>query len=197
MRFSFPIAAAAASIWVAPAFAQSLPAVTAPAPAPTVTAPAVVPGAPVSPLSDTDVRFVQTQVENNMAEDQAAQLALQRSQNQNVRNFAEKMITDHTYMQGTLYQIVQMHPQLPVPQTLTEQNREMLDQLAGLNGPAFDRAYMNSMAQANSTMIGELNSQLTQGFDQHISAWVQNTRPILLQHADAVQQVLASLPPTG
>lgn len=197
MRFSFPIALSAASILVAPAFAQSPPAVGAPAPAPTVTAPAVVPGAPVSPLSDTDARFVQTQVENNMAEDQAAQLALQRSRNQNVRNFAEKMISDHTYMQGTLNQITQMHPQLPLPQTLTEQNREMLAQLAGLNGPAFDRAYMNSMAQANSTMIGELNSQLTQGFDQHISAWVQNTRPILLQHADAAQQVLASLPPMG
>jgi len=197
MRSSFPIALSVASILVAPAFAQSPPAVTAPAPAPSVTAPSVVPGAPVAPLTDTDARFVQTQTENNMAEFQAAQLALQRSQNQNVRNFAQKMITDHTYVQDTLNQIAQMHPHLPLPQTLTEQNREVLDQLARLNGPAFDRAYMNTMVQANSVMIGELNSQLTQGWDQHISAWVQNTRPILLQHSDVAQQVLASLPPMG
>jgi len=197
MRSSFPIALSVASILVAPAFAQSPPAVTAPAPAPSVTAPSVVPGAPVAPLTDTDARFVQTQTENNMAEFQAAQLALQRSQNQNVRNFAQKMITDHTYVQDTLNQIAQMHPHLPLPQTLTEQNREVLDQLARLNGPAFDRAYMNTMVQANSVMIGELNSQLTHGWDQHISAWVQNTRPILLQHSDVAQQVLASLPPMG
>jgi putative membrane protein len=197
MRFSFPIALSAASILVAPAFAQSPPPVLPPAPAPTVTAPSVAPGAPVSPLSDSDARFVQTQTENNMAEYQAAQLALQRSQNQNVRNFAEKMITDHTYMQGTLNPIAQMHPRVPLPQTLTEQDREMLAQLAGLSGPAFDRAYMNSMVQANSRMIGELNSQITYGWDQHISAWVQNTRPILLQHSDVAQQVLSSLPPTG
>jgi len=197
MRSWFPIALLAASILVAPAFAQSPPAVTAPTPAPAVTAPSVAPGAPVPPLTDTDAQFVQAQTENNIAELQAAQLALQRSQNQNVRNFAEKMITDHTYVQGTLNQIVQMHPHLPVPRTLTEQNREMLEQLARLNGAAFDRAYTNTMVQANSTMIGELNSQLTHGWDQHISAWVQNTRPILLQHSQVAQQVLASLPPMG
>jgi len=197
MRSSFHIALSAASILVAPAFAQSPPAVTTPAPGPSVTAPSVVPGAPVAPLTDTDAQFVQTQTENNMAEFQAAQLALQRSQNQNVRNFAQKMITDHTYVQGTLNQIVQMHPNLPLPRTLTEQNQEMLEQLAQLNGPAFDRAYMNTMVQANSTMVGELNAQLTRGWDQHISAWVQNTRPILLQHSEVAQQVLASLPPMG
>jgi len=197
MRSSLPIALSAASILVAPAFAQSPPAVTAPAPAPSVTAPTVVPGAPVAPLTDTDARFVQTQTENNMAEFQAAQLALQRSQNRNVRNFAQKMIADHTYVQDTLNQIVQMHPHLPLPRTLTEQDREVLDRLAGLNGPAFDRAYMNTMVQANSTMISELNSQLAHGWDQHISAWVQNTRPILLQHSEVAQQVLASLPPMG
>jgi putative membrane protein len=132
-----------------------------------------------------------------MAEYQAAQLALQRSQNQNVRNFAEKMIADHTYMQGTLNQIAQMHPRVPLPQTLTEQDPERLAQLAGISGPAFDRAYVNTMAQANAAMINELNSQITYGWDQHISAWVQNTRPILLQHSEIAQQVLASLPPTG
>jgi len=197
MRSSFAIALSAASILVAPAFAQSPPGATAPAQAPSVTAPAVVPGAPVAPLTDTDARFVQTQTENNMAEYQAAQLALQRSHNQNVRNFAQKMITDHTYVQDTLNQIVQMHPHLPLPQTLTGQDRGTLDRLAGLSGPAFDRAYMNAMVQSNSTMIGELNSELTHGWDQHINAWVQNTRPILLQHSDIAQQVLASLPPMG
>ncbi len=132
-----------------------------------------------------------------MAEFHGAQLALQRSQNQNVHNFAQKMITDQTYMLDTLNQIVQMHPHLPSPETLAEQDREMLDRLAGLNGATFDRAYINSMVHANSTMIGELNSQLTHGWGQHISAWVQNTRPILLQHSEVARQVLAGLPPTS
>jgi putative membrane protein len=197
MRWSFPLALLAASVLANSGFAQSpSPNVRAPAPPPTVPAPAVVPGAPVAPLTASDARFVETQIENNMAESQAAQLALQRSRDQNVRNFAEKMITDDTYAQDGLAQIVKVH-RLESPETLTEQHHEMLDRLARSGGPAFDRVYVNSVIRANAIMIDELNSQLTHGWDQHISAWVQNTRPILLQHSAIAQQLLASLPPTG
>ena len=66
-----------------------------PAPPPTVTAPAIVPGAAVAALTARDAGFIAAQLENNMAEVLAAQLALERSEDPNVRGFAQKMITDH------------------------------------------------------------------------------------------------------
>ena len=75
---SIYIALVAASILAEPAFAQAPP-TTAPAPAPTVTAPAVIPGAPVAPLTTGDEHFVVAQLEGNMAEIQAGQLALKNS----------------------------------------------------------------------------------------------------------------------
>jgi predicted outer membrane protein len=83
MKASFLTALMAASILAEPALAQSPP-TNAPAPAPTVAAPAILPGAPVAPLTSGDAQFVQSQIEGNMAEYQAGQLALQRSQNQYV-----------------------------------------------------------------------------------------------------------------
>ena len=38
------------------------------------------------------------------------------------------------------------------------------------------------------------NFKLVHGQDQHINAWVQNTRPIVLQHSELAQQLQASLP---
>jgi putative membrane protein len=195
MKTSLLTALLAASILAEPAFAQS-PSTTVPAPAPTVAAPAVLPGAPVAPLTSRDAQFVQSQIEGNMAEYQAAQLALQRSQNQDVRSFAQKMITDHTYAQDTLAPIAQAH-HIQSPGTLSEQDRVMLGQLAQLDGPAFDRAYVDDMVRAHTAMVDELNAQLIHGEDQHINAWVQNTRPIVLQHSQIAQQLLASLPRTG
>jgi putative membrane protein len=195
MTPSFWVALWTASVSVSPGLvlAQAPPATNVPAPPPTVTAPAVLPGAPIAPLTDSDTQFVLAQTENNIAEFQAAQLALQRSQNQSVRDFAGKMITDHTYLQDTLASIAQMH-HLQTPAVLTEQHRQMLGQLAQLNGAPFDRAYVDSIVRAHAIMIEELNYQLVHGWDQHISAWVQNTRPIILQHSEIAQQLLASLP---
>jgi len=156
----------------------------------------VIPGSPIAPLTDADTQFVFVQTENNTAEFQAAQLALQHSRNQSVRDFAGKLLTDHTYAQDGLTSIAQMH-HLQVPANVTEQHRRMLAQLALLDGPAFDRAYVDSIVRAHAVVIEELNRQLVGGLDQHISAWVQNTRPMMLQHSEIAQQLLASLPPAG
>ena len=196
MRPSSWLVLLAASILPGLALAQSPPTVTSPAPPPTVTAPAVLPGAPMAPLTASDTQFVVTQIENNTAESQAAQLALQHRQNQSVRDFAGKIITDHTYAKDTLAPVAQMH-QLQSQTVLTEQHRQMLEQLAQLYGPGFDRAFVSSIERAHATMIGELDYQLVHGSDQHISAWVQNTRPILLQHSEIAQQLLASLQHSG
>ena len=109
MRSAFWVVLVTTAISPGLAMAQSPPAVTAPAPSPGVAAPAVLPGAPVAPLADADTQFVLVQTENNIAEFQAAQLALQHSSNQSVRDFAGKIITDHTYAQDTLASIAQMH----------------------------------------------------------------------------------------
>ncbi|HEY6457409.1 MAG TPA: DUF4142 domain-containing protein, partial [Steroidobacteraceae bacterium] len=123
MKSSIYVALLAASI--EPAFGQAPP-TTGPAPPPTVTAPAVVPGAPVAPLTTGDEQFVMVQLEGNMAEVQAGQLALKNSHNQNVRQFAEKMITDHSYALKTLDQIAGAH-HMQLPTMLTEQDRAMLE----------------------------------------------------------------------
>lgn len=86
MKSSISAALMAASILAEPAFGQAPP-TNAPAPPPTVTAPAVVPGAPAAPLTTGDEQFVMAQLEGNMAEIQAGQLALKNSHNQDVRQF--------------------------------------------------------------------------------------------------------------
>ena len=196
MRSSLFTAALTFTVLAGAAVAQSPPATNVPAPPPTITAPAVVPGAPVAALTERDAQFIAAQLENNMAEVLAAQRALEHSQNASVRGFAQKMITDHNYAQSTLEPIASMH-QIQPPTTLSDRHREMLDRLSQLSGPAFDREYVNSMVNEHALEILEFNTELPVVVDAHVSAWVQNNRPMLLQHHDIAQQLLTSLPRTG
>ena len=167
-----------------------------PAPPPTVTAPPIVPGAPVTALTDRDANFISAQLENNRAEVAAAQLALQRSQNPTVRNFAEKMITDHNYAQNTLDPIASLHRIAPPP-TPTAAHQAMLDRLSQLSGTAFDRAYVNFVVSDQAQDVSEFNTELPLVVNGRVSAWTQNIRPMLLQHQEIAQQLLTSLPPSG
>ena len=196
MRSSPFAAALTLTVLAGAAVAQSPPATNVPAPPPTITAPAVVPGAPVAALTERDAQFIAAQLEHNMAEVLAAQRALEHSQNASVRGFAQKMITDHNYAQSTLEPIASMHHIQP-PTTLSDPHREMLDRLSQLSGPAFDREYVNSMVNEHALEISAFNTELPVVVDAHVSAWVQNTRPMLLQHHEIGQQLLISLPRTG
>ena len=89
-----------------------------------------------------------------------------------------------------------MH-QIQPPTTLSDRHREMLDRLSQLSGPAFDREYVNGMVNEHALEISAFNTELPVVVDAHVSAWVQNTRPMLLQHYEIGQQLLISLPRTG
>jgi putative membrane protein len=196
MKLTFGAALLTASMLAAPAFAQITVIPMPPAPTPTATGPAVGPNTPVTPLTSADTKFVRAQLEGNLAEIQMAQLALQKSQDQNIRNFAQKMITDHTAANGTLTPIAQRHD-IAMPTTLDPAHQEMLDRLSRLNGVAFDVAYINGMIRAHSEVIKQLDHQTINGRSTTINVWVANTRPVVMQHLQIAQEIKAELPRTG
>jgi putative membrane protein len=196
MRLTFSAALLTASMLAAPAFAQVTIIPMPPAPAPTATGPAMPTAIPATPLTASDTRFVEAQLEGNLAEIDMAKLAIQRSQDQNIRNFAQKMITDHTAANGTLMPIAQGQ-EIAMPTALSPAHQAMLEQLSNLNGVAFDTTYINMMIQAHGETLAAMNSQLTKGQSQVINVWVQNTRPVVQQHLQIAEQIKANLPRTG
>jgi putative membrane protein len=78
----------------------------------------------------------------------AAQLALQKSTNKEVRAFAEDMVRDHKSVNDQALALVKklnVTPQdNPTSQALVKQADSKRAELAKLNGPAFDKAYVNN-----------------------------------------------------
>jgi putative membrane protein len=196
MRTPFAAALLAATLLAGPAFAQTTIIPMPPAPLPTASGPPMATGIPASPLTEKDTRFVRMQLQGNYAEIQLAQLALQKSQDQNIRNFAQKMITDHTAANGTLMPMAERQ-NIPAPTALNTRHQAMYDRLSKLNGVAFDTAYINDMIRMHDETIKELDAQSGNGQSQWINVWVQNTRPTVLQHDMIAQQIKAELPRTG
>jgi putative membrane protein len=196
MKTTFAAALLSASMLAAPAFAQITTVPMPAAPAPGATGPALATGIPATPLTSGDTKFVSRQLEGNMAEIKLAQLALKQSQDKNVRNFAQKLITDHTQAYQTLLPMAQRQ-NIAEPTTLTTRQQEMFERLSKLDGVAFDVTYTNDMIRMHEMTIKALNDELTHGQSQWLNTWVQNTRPVVQQHLALAQQLKAELPRTG
>ncbi len=93
-------------------------------------------------LSRTDERLMMQLAQANIAEINAGKLAEQKSDNDQVKTFAKKMVDDHTRALDDLKQIAQAKG-VTLPTEPDRQQQAMENKLSALSGAQFDRQYVN------------------------------------------------------
>ena len=135
-----------------------------------------------------DKAFVKKAVVGNMMEVQMGQLALQKSSDDQVKQFAQRMVDDHGKMLDQMKPIAQQMG-VQVPDTLPASKMKMMDKMKNMSGSSFDQAYIKDMVkdhkeddqdfkkEAASTQNPQLKELVTQG-DQTIESHLQMIQQI-------------------
>jgi putative membrane protein len=140
----------------------------------------------IAELNATDRDFVQRAASGGMAEVQAAQLAQQRASTPQVRQFAARMITDHTQANDELQQIAQ-DANLTLPTKPTGKDALAGQRLGALNGAAFDQAYAQEELRDHQQDVALFRKEAASGQDPALKAFAQKMLPILQQHLQLAQ----------
>lgn len=140
-------------------------------------------------LTAADKQFMTKAAQSDQTEIQTSQLALNRSKNQEVRNFAQRMIQEHTNSSQQLTQIAQKKG-FTLPKDVGKENRPLLTKLRNLNGTNFDRAYMQGQVQAHSKTLANYQNYLKQGQDPDLTAFASKIAPIVADHLQMAQSMV-------
>ncbi|HEY5947583.1 MAG TPA: DUF4142 domain-containing protein [Kofleriaceae bacterium] len=187
--------------------AKETPAVTAPVEgsgsSAAVTAP---PPAQVTPPEGsaaaatlTDPQIAAIVVSANQVDIDAGQLALKKSKNEEVKKFAQQMVTDHTAVNKAAVDLVTKLKVTPVESDasrgLVSGGAETRAKLEKLDGDAFDRAYVDNEVAYHQAVIGVLDSQLIpSASNTELKNTLVGVKPAFdahLQHALHIQAALA------
>jgi putative membrane protein len=135
-----------------------------------------------------DQAFVRGAASAGMLEVQSAKLALQKAQRQEVKEFAQKLIDDHTKADQQLKQIAQSK-QIQIPREMKAGDRGQLQDLQQLDGQQFEDAYIiNQVADHVKAVLKFRNcSQKLQ--DPQLKQFAQQQLPTLQQHLQHAQQL--------
>src|SRR5262249_44413101 len=131
MRQSVVAAAAVLAMSAIPAFAAQNPSATHPKK--TSATKAV-----------TDNTFVTKAAEGGMAEVEFGKLAVEKASNDQVKQFGQRMVDDHSKANDELKTIAQQK-NITLPTAISAKDKAEHDRLAKLSGAAFDHAYMSAM----------------------------------------------------
>jgi predicted outer membrane protein len=135
--------------------------------------------------------------QDSLLEIQLGQMALQNATREDVKAYAQRMITDHTSLSAQIAQTAQQKG-VSLPVNLTASRQADLKDLSRFSGIKFDQAYMDTSVTAHAKELAVAQRQSAQGTDPEMKALAQASLPLLAQQyqlaVDLDNTIRASLP---
>ena len=125
---------------------------------------------------------------DGLAEVELGKIALNKSQDPEVRAFAQRMVTDHGKANQELTSLARAKG-IAAPTSLDAEHRTMIANLERESGPAFDRAYCEHMVMDHTKAIALFESA-SKAPDTDVAQFARKTLPTLKEH----KQMAARLP---
>jgi putative membrane protein len=179
-----------------------------------------------APGTSGDARqFVSQAAEAGRAEVELGQLAAERAQSNDVKQFAQMMIRDHSKANDEMKQRVAGHD-VKMPAQLSEKHQMLMTRLRTLRGAEFDREYMAAMVEGHQEAVNLLEGRArntqprapssqgqsprsetgapgatgtggTAQLDTAVDQWAAKNLPVVQQHLKQAQQIHSQLQSGG
>lgn len=148
------------------------------------TAPATNP--PAAGQNVNAAEFVSKAANSDMFEIQSSQLALTKTQDSRIRDFAQHMVQDHTAASDKLKAAAQGQT---IPTTLDQEHTQMLQQLQQASGNDFNRSYVQMQISGHQKAVSLFETYAQNGDNAQLKQFAQQTVPTLQQHLQQITQI--------
>jgi putative membrane protein len=133
-----------------------------------------------------DQKFVAKAAQGGMAEVDLGNVAKQNGSNDAVKQFGDRMVTDHSKANDELKSLAQQKSwTLPSEPKASDKSKQ--ERLSKMTGAAFDKAYMRDMVMDHQNDVKEFQKCASSCSDPDLKAWAAKTVPTLQDHLKMAQ----------
>jgi len=144
-------------------------------------------------MSSMDKKFMMMAATGGMAEIEMARLALQKSSNDSVKQYAQKMIDDHTMAGDELKQLASMKGVM-LPMQADAKQMAMMAKMQRLSGMQFDMMYVKEAGvKGHQDMEKLYMKESMSGKDMETKAWAAKTLPTVQMHLQMAREWMMSM----
>ena len=128
-----------------------------------------------------ETSFVKEAAQGGMAEVELGQLAVKRAKSEDVKQFGQRMVDDHSKANEELKQLAGSKG-WTVPTEIGSKHRATITKLTNASDANFDREYMHEMVLDHDHDVKAFQRYSSSGTDPELKAWVDKTLPTLQEH---------------
>ncbi|WP_316736502.1 DUF4142 domain-containing protein [Pedobacter aquatilis] len=143
-------------------------------------------------VPEGDSKFATTAAVGGMAEVDLGKMALEKSSNAQVKEFATMMVADHGKGNTELMSIAAMK-NITLPTTVDADHQTKMDDLSKKTGAEFDKAYVNAMVDGHKSTLDLMEKEAKDGEDADLKAFAAKTAPVVKAHLDKIEMIKKSM----
>jgi putative membrane protein len=137
-------------------------------------------------LADSPQSFVKKAGVAGLYEVRAAELARDKAQGKDVREFAGMMLDDHRKANEELRMLGKKRS-WNVPAELDTKHQKLIERLESLSGADFEREYAHQQLQAHEQAVALFSKESERGTDPELKGWATQKLPTLKSHLEEAQ----------
>jgi putative membrane protein len=138
--------------------------------------------------TSSEENYLKQSAQGSVLELDTAELALQKTRNPQVQQYAQRLISDHAQYNIRLMRLGRRSSsELPV--TLDQQSQSELSRLDRYSGSAFDRQFVQAEADANAQDVSDANQQLKTATTPSVRTFVSDFLPTQQQHLQIAESL--------
>ncbi|HKT89797.1 MAG TPA: DUF4142 domain-containing protein [Candidatus Sulfotelmatobacter sp.] len=146
-----------------------------------------------SQMSTADQHFVRTLAEEDHSEIDLARLAMKKSTNSKVQDYANsKILAADPSIEQQARSIAQQDNE-KIPNATNKMQKNEYDKLAKLSGTEFDKEYMKYEAWKQEKDLGSVRHEITSTNNQTVKDYARKEEPPVKQAAQSARQIASSL----
>lgn len=156
------------------------------------TAPATTKAEDASKLDRSDCKMLEDLAQGNMAEVDAGKMALEKSQNAEVKKFAQQMVDDHTKALGEV-QALATAKNVTLPDGAGAMAKTKATALKALSGSLFDKEYAKRAGVGDhESTVKLLQKMQKDGKDSDLKALAGKMLPTVEHHLEMAKALASS-----
>jgi putative membrane protein len=139
-------------------------------------------------VDEADAKFTTQAAVGGMAEVELGKLALEKSSNAKVKEFATMMVKDHGMANTELMAIAKLK-NITLPSTVDDEHKQKMDDLSKKTGADFDKAYVDAMVSGHKSTLKLMEDESKDGKDADLKSFASKTAPIVQGHLVMINKI--------
>lgn len=135
-----------------------------------------------------DQEFAMEAAMGGMMEVELGRMAAEKGASDEVRQFGQRMVDDHSKAGDDLKQVASGKG-LTLPTAPDAKHQADMRKLSALSGAQFDKAYVSMMIKDHKKDVAEFQKEASKGMDVDIKSFASRTLPTLQTHLQMIQRI--------